>query len=80
MAKAAQANKAPVKIKGDLDVSRYGRLLQPHKMVGLRGFGAAFNGLHYVEMVKTIFAPGSLTQSFELTRNGLLSTVEKVPA
>lgn len=80
MAKAAQANKAPVKITGELDVTRYGRLLQPHKMVGLRGFGAAFNGLHYVEMVKTTFAPGSLTQNFELTRNGLLSTVERVAA
>lgn len=80
MAKAAQANKAPVKISGQLDVSRYGRLLEPHKMVGLRGFGAAFNGLHYVESVKTSFIPGKLTQSFELSRNGLLSTVEKVPA
>lgn len=80
MAKAAQANKAPVKVSGGLDVARYGRLLAPHKMVGLRGFGAAFNGLHYVEMVKTSFADGSLTQSFELSRNGLLSTVEKVPA
>ena len=80
MAKAAQVNKAPLKISGQLDVSRYGRLLEPHKLVGLRGFGAAFNGLHYVEMVRTDLAEGSLTQSFELTRNGLLSTVEKVPA
>jgi hypothetical protein len=80
MAKAARANKAPVKISGQLDVSRYGRLLEPHKMVGLRGVSAAFNGLHYVEMVKTSFVPGKLTQSFELSRNGLMSTVEKVPA
>ncbi len=80
MAKAAQANKAPVKLSGQLDVMRYGRLLQPHKPVGLRGFGAAFDGLHYVEMVKTTFSAGSLTQGFEITRNGLLSTLEKVPA
>ncbi|MEO9897175.1 MAG: hypothetical protein ABJD13_05810 [Paracoccaceae bacterium] len=80
MAKASQVNKAPLKISGQLDVSRYGRLLEPHKLVGLRGFGAAFNGLHYVEMVRTELAEGALTQSFELTRNGLLSTVEKVPA
>lgn len=80
MAKAAQANKAPVKLSGQLDVMRYGRLLQPHKLVGLRGFGAAFDGLHYVEMVRTNFSAGTLTQGFEITRNGLLSTVEKVPA
>ncbi len=80
LAKAAQVNKAPLKISGQLDVSRYGRLLEPHKLVGLRGFGAAFNGLYYVEMVRTELAEGALTQSFELTRNGLLSTVEKVPA
>lgn len=80
MAKAAQANKAPVKISGELDVMRYGQLLQPHRMVGFRGFGAAFNGLHFVDSVRTTFVPGSLTQSFELSRNGLLSTVEKVPA
>jgi hypothetical protein len=80
MARAAQANKAPMKVSGQLDVTRYGRLLKPHKLVSLRGFGPAFNGLHYVQMVRTNFAPGSLTQSFELTRNGVLSTVEKVPA
>ena len=80
MARAAQANKAPMKVSGQLDVARLGRLLKPHKLVSLRGFGAAFNGLHYVQMVRTNFAPGSLTQSFELTRNGVLSTVEKVPA
>ncbi|MEM8657798.1 MAG: hypothetical protein AAGF22_06845 [Pseudomonadota bacterium] len=80
MAKASRSRKAPVKLSGQLDVIRYGRLLEPHKMVGLRGFGPAYNGLHYVEMVKTTFAESSLTQNFELTRNGLLSTVEKVPA
>ncbi|SFR07258.1 hypothetical protein [Poseidonocella sedimentorum] len=80
MAKAAQINKAPMKVSGQLDVIRYGRLLKPHKLVSLRGFGAPFNGLHYAAMVRTDFAPGSLTQNFELTRNGVLSTVEKVPA
>lgn len=80
VATAAKANKAPVKVSGGLDVARYGRLLEPHKIVGLRGFGAAFNGLHYVEMAKTSFAEGSLTQNFELSRNGRLSTVETAPA
>lgn len=80
MAKAALANKAAVKVTGQLDVMRYGRLLEPHKMVGLRGVSDAYNGLHYVEMVKTTFVPGSLTQDFTLTRNGLLSTISKVAA
>lgn len=79
MAKAAKANRAPSRLSGQLDASRYGRLLQPHKLVGLRGFGPAFDGLHYVETVRTNFEPGSLTQSFELSRNGLFPTVERVP-
>ena len=58
---------------------RYGRMLQPHKLVGLQGAGPAYDGLHYVEKVTTSFAEGDLSQEFELTRNGVISTVPQVP-
>lgn len=80
MAKAARSAVGPVKVSGRLDLSRTGRLVEPWKLIALRGVGPAFAGLHYVEQVTTSFERGSLTQSFRLSRNGLLSTVEKVPA
>lgn len=64
---------------GTLDVARYGRLLRPRALVGVRGAGEAFDGLHYVTGVTTMMEPGSFTQSFTLARNGLLSTVPTVP-
>jgi hypothetical protein len=80
MARAAKSQVGPLRVTGTLDVTTYGRLLEPHKLVGLRGFGPAYTGLYYVERVTTAFNAGSLTQDFVLSRNGLVSTVEKVPA
>lgn len=64
---------------GSCDVVRYGRVLQPRRLVGVRGAGEAFDGLHYVTSVTSRLRKGSFTQSFSLARNGLLSTVPKVP-
>jgi hypothetical protein len=77
MAKAAEYAEA-VTGEGTLDVVRYGRVLQPRKLVGVRGVGPAFDGLHYVTRVKHMIKPGSYTQSFALSRNGLLPTVAEV--
>jgi hypothetical protein len=65
---------------GSLDAVRYGRVLQPRQLVGVRGAGPAFDGLHYVSSVTHTIKPGSYKQSFQLSRNGLLSTVPAVPA
>lgn len=65
---------------GTLDVRRYGRVLKARGLVGVRGAGEAFDGLHYVRSVTSTLQRGSFTQSFELIRNGLLSTVPSVPA
>jgi hypothetical protein len=65
---------------GSLDVLRYGRLLKSRQLVGVRGVGMAFDGLYYVEKVTSTIKRGELKQSFTLTRNGLISTVPKVPA
>ena len=46
----------------------------------MRGAGEPYDGLHYVTQVTTTLRRGELTQSFDLARNALLSTVPKVPA
>jgi hypothetical protein len=65
---------------GSLDVVRYGRLLKAKQLVGVRGMGTAFDGLYYVKSVTTTLKQGELKQSFELTRNGLVSITPRVPA
>jgi hypothetical protein len=64
--------------KGELNVLRYGRILQARQLVGVRGAGTAFDGLHYVTGVKHKIKRGEYKQSFELSRNGLISTIRKV--
>ncbi|HEY7875594.1 MAG TPA: hypothetical protein VIG64_10790, partial [Actinomycetota bacterium] len=64
---------------GTLDVARYGRVLKSRSLVGVRGAGEAFDGLHYVSSVTSNLKRGEFTQSFSLVRNGLLSTVPVVP-
>jgi len=79
LAKAAKDG-AAVTATGSLDVLRYGRMLKARKLVGVRGVGHAFNGLYYVEGVTSTLKRGEFKQSFNLSRNGLLSTVGRVPA
>jgi hypothetical protein len=64
---------------GSLDVARYGHVLKARQLVGVRGAGEAFDGLHYVSAVTSTFKRGEFTQSFSLARNGLLSTIPVVP-
>lgn len=64
---------------GSLDVLRYGRLLKARSLVGVRGAGTAFDGLYFVKSVSTTIKRGEIKQSFELTRNGLVSITPKVP-
>lgn len=77
LAKAAQSADG-VTANGSLDVLRYGRLLRARKLVGVRGAGPAYNGLYYVESVTHNIKRGEYKQSFTLSRNGLVSTVQKV--
>jgi hypothetical protein len=64
---------------GTLDVARYGHVLKSRRLVGVRGAGEAFDGLHYVTSVTSTLRRGEFTQSFTLARNGLLSTLPTVP-
>lgn len=79
MAKAAKLAEA-VTGKGELDVVRYGRLLKARQLVGVRGAGTAYDGLYYVKSITHKIKPGEYKQSFELSRNGLISTLPQVPA
>ena len=65
--------------KGTLDVLRYGRPLQARKLVGVRGAGPAFDGLHFVRQVTHKIKRGEYKQEFKLSRNGLLPTLPTVP-
>ncbi|HEX6649349.1 MAG TPA: hypothetical protein VF075_07410 [Pyrinomonadaceae bacterium] len=65
---------------GSLDVVRYGRLLKARQLVGVRGVGPAFDGLYFVKSVTTKLKQGEMKQSFQLTRNGLVSITPRVPA
>lgn len=64
---------------GSLNVVRYGRILKSRQLVGVRGAGAAFDGLYYVKSVTHAIKHGEYKQDFTLVRNGLLSTVPRVP-
>jgi hypothetical protein len=77
LARAAQAAEA-VTGTGSLDVLRYGRVLRARQLVGVRGAGLAFDGLHYVKSVTHSIKRGEYKQQFELSRNGLLSIVPRV--
>jgi len=65
---------------GTLNVLRYGRLLKARKLVGVRGAGLPYDGLYFVNSVTSNIKKGEITQSFNLTRNGLISTTPVVPS
>jgi hypothetical protein len=75
----ASANADVVSGSGSLDVLRYGRVLQARGLVGVRGAGPAFDGLHYVDSVTHSISHGQYKQSFTLTRNALISNTPVVP-
>lgn len=76
---AAQHSNA-VSGSGRIDVVRYGHVLRARGLVGVRGAGRAFDGVHYVESVTHELKRGSYKQSFNLKRGGLLPTQTAIPA
>lgn len=68
-----------VTISGELDTVRYGDLLQLRRLVGLRGVGYSYDGLYYVKQVSHRIRKGEYKQSFTITREGLGTTVPRVP-
>lgn len=78
LAEAAKSQDA-VSGNGSLDVLRYGRMLKARGLVGVRGVGVAYDGLYYVQSVTSTLKRGEFKQSFNLTRNGLVSITPRVP-
>jgi hypothetical protein len=65
---------------GTLNVDRYGQVLRARSLVGVRGAGLAFDGLHYVDSVTHDIKPGEYKQTFTLKRNALIANLPVVPA
>jgi len=75
----AKRSQDSVSAHGTLDVLRYGRPLKARQLVGVRGAGLAYDGLYYVQSVTSTLKRGEFKQSFDLTRNGLISITPRVP-
>jgi hypothetical protein len=68
-----------VSASGTLDVLRYGRPLRARSLVGVRGAGQTYDGLYYVKNVTHTIRRGEYKQNFTLSRNGLVSTLARIP-
>lgn len=68
-----------ITVSGSLDVLRYGHVLRSKALVGVRGAGLAYDGLYYVDSVTHDIKRGEFKQSFQLSRDGLISLTPKVP-
>jgi len=75
----ASKSQDSVSANGSLNVLRYGRPLKARKLVGVRGAGVAYDGLYFVKSVTSTLKRGEFKQSFNLTRNGLVSITPRVP-
>ena len=61
---------AVVTAQGELDALRYGDILTPRALVGLRGAGFTHDGIYYVKSVTHTISRGQYKQRFTLTREG----------
>jgi hypothetical protein len=78
-ARAEASTDEAVVVTGELDVARYGAILRPHRLVGLRGAGASFDGLYRVREVTHLLERGGYRQRFRLGRPGTGTTTPAVP-
>jgi hypothetical protein len=67
-----------ITVSGSLDVMRYGGILRNRMLVGVRGAGLAYDGFYYVNSVTHNIKRGEYKQSFQLSRDGLISISPKV--
>jgi hypothetical protein len=69
-----RSNDNVVTASGDLDTMRYGSILRPRGLVGVRGAGLLYDGFYYVREVTHELTRGSYRQRFTLAREGLGTT------
>jgi hypothetical protein len=77
LARTAESSDS-VTANGQLDVLRYGRVLKARQIVGVAGGGVAYDGFYYVRSVTHNLKPGEYKQSFQLSRDGLVSLSPRV--
>ena len=65
---------------GTIDVMRYGQPLRARSLVGVRGAGIAFDGMHFVDQCTHHIKPGEYKETFVLKRNALVPTTPVVPS
>ncbi len=70
---------AVVTATGTLDALRYGGVLKPRGLVGLRGAGFTHDGFYYVKNVTHAITRGGYKQNFTLTREGDGAMTPMVP-
>ena len=58
---------------GTLNVAAYGTVLKARQLVGVRGAGMAYDGLYYVDSVTHSIKRGEYKQSFQISRDGLVT-------
>jgi hypothetical protein len=68
-----------VTAEGELDTARYGTLLEPWRVVGVRGVGDTHDGLYRVRSVTHLLERGRFVQRFRLARSGTGTTTPVVP-
>jgi hypothetical protein len=69
----------PVSAQGSIDVARYGRPMDARSVVGVRGAGTMHDGLWFVRSVTSTLGRGSWKQNFQLSREGVVSSLPAVP-
>ncbi len=73
------SNSAAIRGNGSLNVTEYGQILRARMLVGVRGAGLAYDGMYYVDSVTHNIKKGEYKQSFNLSRDGLISLTPNVP-
>ncbi|MFC7534564.1 hypothetical protein [Actinoplanes sp. GCM10030250] len=63
---------------GSLDVTRYGYVLRPRELVGVRGAGVAYDGDYFVTSVTHTLRPGTYLQNFTISREGMVARSDTV--
>lgn len=77
---AGRGGADPVTASGSVDLVRYGRPMDARSLIFVRGAGRAHDGLWFVRAVTHTLGRGSWRQSFQLSRDGLISQTQRVPA
>lgn len=76
---AGRGSADPVNGSGTLNVGVYGTALKAGSLVGVRGAGLAYDGMWFVKSVANTLSRGSWKQSFQMSRDGLVSLTQQVP-